>query len=61
VERNDNEDLGGVLNKTDDDGNLGEVFNEVDNGKRLDCLFVFVPDKSELVVLSGDEDKRLEP
>jgi hypothetical protein len=24
-------------------------------------LFVFVPDKSELVVLSDDEDKRLEP
>jgi len=59
VERNDVEEV--VLNKFDEDDGLEKELSKLDDERRLDCLLGFVPDKSELVVLSFvDEDNRLE-
>lgn len=62
VERNDDDNVdGGVLNRVDESDGLAEEWNKFDDDKRLGCLFVFVPAKSELVVFSvDDDDKRLE-
>lgn len=58
----DDDGLAAVLNKLDDDDNgLVKLLDKVDDVNRLDDLVVLAPVKRELVVLSVDEDERLDP